>query len=85
MGSQQLRKKPDYCWSFNKGEPCRFGSKCRFIERCSYCDSPSHPIIHCSKVKKKGAIKKTGSGPPKGHGHGQGQGGPPSVNGGNSA
>ena len=36
------RKKSDYCWNFNKGVPCKFGSKCKFIERCKYCDSSSH-------------------------------------------
>ena len=47
------RKKSDYCWNFNKGVPCRFGSRCRFIERCSYCDSPSHAVINCPKLQKK--------------------------------
>ena len=54
MSGDSLRKKSDYCWSFNRGEACRFGNKCKFIERCSYCDSPAHPIIHCAKAKKKG-------------------------------
>ena len=54
-GGSTKRKKSDYCWNFNKDVPCRFGKKCRFIERCSYCDSPSHPIIRCSKAKKNGS------------------------------
>ena len=49
-----VKNKSDYCWSFNRGETCKFGNRCHFIERCSYCDSPNHPIIHCPKAKKKG-------------------------------
>ena len=50
---QQKRNKPDYCWNFNKGIPCKFESKCQFIERCKYCDSPAHPVINCPKLQKK--------------------------------
>ena len=45
--------KSDYCWSFNRGEPCKFGKNCKFKERCSYCDSPSHGIYTCFKLDKK--------------------------------
>ena len=47
------KKKSDYCWNFNKGIPCKFGSKCKFIERCKYCDSPSHGVNNCQKLQKK--------------------------------
>ena len=46
-------RKSDYCWSFNRGEECKFGQSCQFIERCSYCDSPAHPRLRCPKLKKK--------------------------------
>ena len=58
-GSKE-RTKPDYCWNFNKDIPCRFGKKCMFIERCSYCDSPSHPVINCAKLKQKKNKAKAG-------------------------
>ena len=51
---QVKRNKPDYCWNFNKGVPCKFGAKCRLIERCKYCDSPSHGVNACVKLQKKG-------------------------------
>ena len=47
------RKKSDYCWNFNKGVPCKFGSRCKFIERCKYCDSPAHGVNNCPKLQKK--------------------------------
>ena len=47
------KKKSDYCWNFNKGVPCKFGSKCKFIERCKYCDSPSHGVHACNKLQKE--------------------------------
>ena len=47
------KKKPDYCWNFNKGIPCKFGRRCRFIERCSFCDSSAHGIFQCPKVEAK--------------------------------
>ena len=50
---QVRRNKPDYCWNFNKGVPCKFGAKCKFIERCKYCDSPSHGVNACVKLQKK--------------------------------
>ena len=51
-----IKSKPEYCWSFNRGQSCRFGRNCRFIERCSYCDSPSHGVYTCHKLKKKEAM-----------------------------
>ena len=53
-GQQSKRNKAEYCWSFNREEPCKFGKCCRYIERCSYCDSANHGIICCTKAKKKG-------------------------------
>ena len=48
------KSKGDYCWSFNRGQVCRFGRNCRFIERCSYCDSPSHGVyIPVTSLKKE--------------------------------
>ena len=47
------RKKSDYCWNFNRGIPCKFGTKCKFIERCKYCDSSSHGVHSCHKLQKK--------------------------------
>ena len=54
---QVKRNKSDYCWNFNKGVPCKFGSKCKFIERCKYCDSPSHGVNACTKLQKKEASR----------------------------
>ena len=51
--SQPIRKKLDYCWSFNKGIKCKFGKKCKFIERCSYCDAASHGVVNCDKLDKR--------------------------------
>ena len=47
------KRKPDYCWSFNKGLKCKFGKKCRYIERCSYCDSYAHGLNSCPKFGKR--------------------------------
>ena len=47
------KRKIDYCWSFNKGNKCKFGKKCKFIERCSYCDDPSHGVVNCNKLERK--------------------------------
>ena len=47
------RKKADYCWNFNKGIKCKYGARCRFVERCSFCDSPTHGIHVCDKLKEK--------------------------------
>ena len=55
----QKRKKPDYCWNFNKGLVCKYGKKCRFVERCSYCDSPTHGVNACTKLEEK-TDKKAG-------------------------
>ena len=54
-GSKQNgeKKKPDYCWNFNKGIPCKFGKRCRFIEKCSYCESASHGVHICPKLEQK--------------------------------
>ena len=52
--SSGKRNKPDYCWNFNKGVPCKFGPKCKFVERCKYCDSPAHGVHVCPKLQKKG-------------------------------
>ena len=57
FGGSGSRKKPDYCWNFNKGIPCKFGTKCKFIERCKYCDSPSHGVHNCFKLMKKNENK----------------------------
>ena len=51
--SNTVRKKPDYCWSFNKGIKCKFGCSCHFIECCSYCDSGAHGVISCPKLGHK--------------------------------
>ena len=50
---QNSKRKSDYCWNFNKGVPCKFGSKCKFIERCKYCESLSHGVNDCTKLQKK--------------------------------
>ena len=57
-GVQQPAKRPRYCWGFNKGVPCKFGKKCTYIEHCSYCDSPSHRVVACPKLQKKGKSPK---------------------------
>ena len=66
-GDQANEQRNRYCWSFNKGEPCKFANRCRFIERCSYCDAAGHPVINCRKLKAKQAKiggNKRGSTPP---------------------
>ena len=55
-GTSNGKKRPDYCWNFNKG--VKFGARCRFIERCSYCDSPNHGVNACPKAKDKEESKK---------------------------
>ena len=55
---QVRRNKSDYCWNFNKGVPCKFGSRCKFVERCKFCDSPSHGVNACSKLLKKEGVNK---------------------------
>ena len=45
--------RPTYCWFFNRGEKCKYGSKCHFIECCSYCDATDHPVLSCPKLVKK--------------------------------
>ena len=45
-----------YCWSFNRGEKCRFGSACKFVERCSYCDKASHGKHACPKFGKNDSV-----------------------------
>ena len=32
LNGQPVKRKIDYCWSFNKGVRCKFGKKCKFIE-----------------------------------------------------
>ena len=64
-GGTQKRKKPDYCWNFNRGLPCKYGKRCRFIERCSYCDNSSHGINSCPKLDKSeqaAAVAQIGGG-----------------------
>ena len=48
-----FKKKPDYCWNFNKEVPCKFGARCKYIERCKYCDSAAYGVISCPKLFKK--------------------------------
>ena len=45
--------RPTYCWFFNRGEKCKYGSKCCFIECCSYFDATDHPVLSCPKLVKK--------------------------------
>ena len=45
-------RRPSYCWSYNRGEKCKFKPNCRFIKRCSYCDG-NHMQIECPKLKDK--------------------------------
>ena len=52
-GGQGKKKRPNYCWAFNKGGVCK-DPKCKFVNRCSYCDSPDHP---CLLVQRKPTIK----------------------------
>ena len=56
-GGNTKRNKNDYCWSFNRGQICRFGNKCKFIERCSYCDSGAHGVHVCPKLDKKDQVQ----------------------------
>ena len=54
-GHKNGKSKPnknDYCWKYNKGVKCKFGSRCKFIERCSYCDSGAHGLYNCPKKNK---------------------------------
>ena len=54
FGKQNGNKsKPDHCWNFNKGVPCKFGKRCKYIERCSYCDDPNHGVYACPKLESK--------------------------------
>ena len=59
---QVRRNKSDYCWNFNKGVPCKFGSRCKFIERCKYCDSPTHGVNACHKLLKREGNKTATNG-----------------------
>ena len=56
--SNALRRKPDYCWSFNKGIKCKFCDKCRFIKKCSYCNANNHGLVSCPKLDKKLPVQK---------------------------
>ena len=49
--SSGKRKKPNYCWAFNKGF-CKDGAACHFINRCSYCDALDHALPNCKKAKE---------------------------------
>ena len=51
--NKTFKRKTDYCWSFNRGNKCKFGKRCKFIERCSCCDSPFHGLVNCEKLDKK--------------------------------
>ena len=51
------KRRPNYCWTFNKGQ-CK-DPKCRFVNRCSYCDSGEHGIHACAKAKKAGVTLVT--------------------------
>ena len=53
QNARQMNRKNDYCWSFNRGNKCKFGKRCKFIECCSYCDSPSHGLVNCSKLDRR--------------------------------
>ena len=46
-------RKPSYCWSFNRGEKCKFEPNCHFVKRCSYCDATGHGQFECPKLKSK--------------------------------
>ena len=69
----QLKKKIDYCWSFNKGLRCKFGKKCKFIERCSYCNATSHGVVNCDKLEKRdsGPAQKNTNNPSSGGNRGR--------------
>ena len=57
VNGQAGRKKPNYCWTFNKGS-CK-DPKCRFVNRCPYCDTAEHGIFACPKAKKAGVMLVT--------------------------
>ena len=44
------KKGVSYCWSFNRGEKCKFDPNCKFIKRCSYCDSAAHGQFECPRL-----------------------------------
>ena len=58
--NQTTGRKPKYCWSFNRNEPCKFGKNCKFIERCSFCDATSHGVISCHKANGSANGRKEG-------------------------
>ena len=45
-------RKPSYCWSYNRGEKCKFDLNNRLVKHCSYCDG-GHSQIECPKLKDK--------------------------------
>ena len=51
--NKKKNKKVAYCWSFNRGEKCKFDPNCKFIKRCSYCDAAGHGQYECPKLQKK--------------------------------
>ena len=46
-------KKGGYCWNFNRGVKCKYGSKCKYKERCSYCDAINHGVNICPKITQR--------------------------------
>ena len=50
-GHFQKQRKPNYCWTFNKGH-CKDGVSCKFVNRCSYCDAADHGLNTCKKAKE---------------------------------
>ena len=57
-GRKGSGRQPSYCWSFNRGEKCKFEPNCKFIKRCSYCDNPTHGQFECPKLKDKNSPVK---------------------------
>ena len=55
QGSKKWTKSPTYCWSFNRGLKCKYGSNCRYIERCSFCDATTHGVNVCPKMFGSGS------------------------------
>ena len=51
--NKRWTRAPDYCWAFNRGLRCKFGTNCRYIERCSFCDATNHGYNICPKVENR--------------------------------
>ena len=60
QNTQNKPKKPNYCWTFNKGH-CKAGASCNFVDRCSYCDAADHGLNACQKAKEAGNPAATGA------------------------